>query len=195
MDAFQIKVTLRDVRPPLWRRFVVPAAISLKSLHDVVQIAMGWLDCHLYSFESGGRRFIDPERMDDPWGEWSDVRETTLASLGPKAGSRIKYSYDFGDGWEHDLLVESVVQRGEVDALPVCVKGRRECPPEDCGGPFGYAQLLAGMEDPDGADPELLEWIPDDFDPAAFDLDEVNCALRVEFPATGGGVLPFLDPQ
>jgi hypothetical protein len=137
---------------------------------------MGWSNCHLYSFAWKGLQYLDPTLVEEPFGDWRDVRSVRLADVGLKEGSRLRYLYDFGDGWEHVLAVESVDPVGEDAVLPRCLKGRRACPPEDCGGPPGYAHVVETLRD--GSDPELLQWLPPDFDPERFDLDEVNEILR-----------------
>ena len=178
MRALRIAATLCDVMPPIWRRLLVAEESSLEDLHETLQIAMGWLNCHLYSFEMDGRTYLDPELVVDPYGDWQDAREMLLSDLDLEEGTRFRYTYDFGDGWEHVLLVEAVQSSSGSEALPVCLEGRRACPPEDCGGAWSYARLTKAVAEPDGVDPELLEWIPDGFDPARFDLAQVNELLR-----------------
>ncbi len=177
--VFQIKVSLRDIRPPIWRRILVDGETNLHALHGILQEVMGWADCHLYAFEVGGKQYIDPETLEDPFGDWADARSITLAGCRRKKNTRFRYMYDFGDGWEHDLLIEDVLPADPSTSHPICVKGRRACPPEDCGGPWGYAGVLDAVrapEDPSNAD--LVEWLPDEFDPEAFDLELINARLR-----------------
>lgn len=168
--TFRIKVTLQDVRPPVWRRLLVPADIALPTLHEVLQEAMGWTDSHLHMFVAGDRCFA-PHGDREAIGE--DSREVRLVDLAPGQGARLLYEYDFGDGWTHDILVESVVD--EPCARVRCIKGRRRCPPEDCGGPWGYGQLLAARVDPGHERHEqLAAWVGSDFDPEEFDAATVN---------------------
>jgi hypothetical protein len=153
-DVLQLKIVLRGVsKPPVWRRVQVRADATFAALHDVIQAAFGWTDTHLHSFEYEGVRIgvPDPEWEDD----CADETETTLAEvlLGPK--DRIRYTYDFGDDWEHDIVLEKVAEPNADDRRPVLITGKGACPPEDCGGPWGYAEL----KDAGG------------FDPAAFDLE------------------------
>ena len=167
--ALELKVSLRDVEPRVWRRIVIPASISLRDLHEVLQAAMGWDDAHLYLFAIGAVDFGDVEDMD----ELGDVR-TQLADL-VAPGVTFRYDYDFGDGWEHDVRV----LRTTVTDGPHCLDGARACPPEDCGGPQGYAHLLEVLADPGHPDhDELDEWIGRPVDPEAFDLHAVDAALR-----------------
>lgn len=179
--VFQVKITLADVAdPPVWRRVLVPAGIRLDQLHRVVQAAMGWEDYHLHVFSDadGAGRYGVP----DPELGFSDERTATLGDLVGGAGGRARYSYDFGDDWEHDLVVEQVLAAEPGVAYPVCVAGEGACPPEDCGGAWGYQHLREVLADP--ADPEheeLLAWLGlakgADFDPHGFDLEQANRAL------------------
>lgn len=172
--TFQIKVTLRDVKPPVWRRLIVPSDISLPALHGVLQAAMGWYDCHLHLFRVGHRAFAPP-------GDWEpvgqDSRGVSLADLAPGKGKRVIYEYDFGDDWCHDILVEDVINGACTSAR--CLKGRRRCPPEDCGGPWGYAQLREALADPaHERHDELSEWLSGDFDPEEFDVIYTDAVVR-----------------
>lgn len=175
-EIYQLKVTLRGARPPIWRRLLVPASTKLSKLHDVLQIAMGWTDSHLHMFRVGGVDYGVPS--EDDWNELIDERTATLADVLPRAKSKLIYEYDFGDGWEHEVLVEKALDAEPGATYPVCVAGRRACPPEDCGGVWGYADFLDAVKNP--AHPEhdeMLEWIGGDFDPDRFDPDRVTQAL------------------
>lgn len=172
----QIKVTLRRVRPPVWRRLVVPASITLHRLHTVLQEAVGWTDSHLHAFEAGGVRYAVPDPED--WEPVRDERRTRLSTVLREPGDQLRYEYDFGDGWEHDVVLEEVVAPAMAGEPAVrCLAGRRACPPEDCGGPSGYTQVLDALAHPDDpAHADLLSWLGP-FDPAAFDRDEVDRRL------------------
>lgn len=169
----QIKVSLRRVKPPIWRRLVVPASLTLDRLHTVLQQAMGWTDSHLHAFEADGVRYAVPDP--DDWVPVRDERRTKLSTVLREPGDRLRYEYDFGEGWEHDVVVEEVVAPAPAGEPAVrCLAGRRACPPEDCGGPWGYADVLDALAQPD--DPEhadRLAWLGP-YDPAAFDRDEVD---------------------
>ena len=173
---FELKIELREVRPAVLRRVQVPGEITLAGLHQVVQVAMGWTDSHLHEFEVDGARYGLP---DPDWddGEVADEAKATLSRLVGQ-GDRVDYVYDFGDGWTHRLTVEKVLAPQPGVSYPRCVSGRRACPPEDVGGPWGYDGFLEAMADP--AHPEhehYRQWIRGPFDPTAFDLDAVNAAL------------------
>lgn len=174
--VYQLKVGLRDVKPPIWRRLQVVGGVTLAELHGIIQVAMGWTDSHLHAFDVAGISYGEPSP--DPWNDMQDERRVRLSQLQLAAGSRFGYSYDFGDDWHHDLLVEQIGAPESGVAYPRCVGGRRACPPEDCGGPWGYTELLAVVADPDHEDhDERLEWIGGEFDPADFDHQEVNLLL------------------
>lgn len=173
--TFQIKVTLRDVKPPVWRRLTVPSDISLPALHGVLQSALGWGNCHLHLFRVRDRVFAPRCDEFDSIGE--DSRDVALEQIAPRKGSRVVYEYDFGDGWSHDIVVEDIVD-GQCSSVR-CLKGRRRCPPEDCGGPWGYAELCEALADPTHQrHHELREWVPDGFDPEEFDVVDTDAIVR-----------------
>jgi hypothetical protein len=175
----QVKVILAGVAdPPVWRRLLVPAAIRLDRFHRVLQVAMGWEDCHLHAFTDGRIRYGRP----DPELRLRDERKATVADLLPRKGGRARYTYDFGDDWEHELVVEERLAAEAGTIYPVCVAGEGACPPEDCGGPWGYEHLREVLADPTSDEHEdMLAWLGldkgTDFDPHRFDLSEVNRAL------------------
>jgi hypothetical protein len=173
--VLQVRITLLGVGDPLvWRQVLVPAAYPLSRVHRVVQAAMGWEDCHLHAFRIGKTTYgPDP---DDELG-WADETTTRLADVA-RVRTRISYDYDFGDGWEHELVVEarSVAEAGRV--YPACIAGEGACPPEDSGGVYGFAELKEVMAGPSSDErAEMLEWLEDDYDPARFDLAAASVAV------------------
>jgi hypothetical protein len=145
MGIYQLKVTLQGIRPPIWRRFQVPGQIAFDRLHLVLQAVMGWNGGHLYAFEVGGRRIGEP---DDSWGDsLEDSRRVTLSTVAKRKGDRLVYTYDFGDDWRHHLLVEKTDCLDADEHRVTCLAGRRACPPEDCGGVWGYCDLLSALAD------------------------------------------------
>jgi hypothetical protein len=176
--AFQVKVTLLDIEPPIWRRVIVDGRRTLDHLHDVIQCAFGWSDHHLHEFEIGSTRYALPD-PDDDWDEPpQDERRTRLDAVAGE-GSSFRYTYDFGDGWDHEITVEGLLAADTTPALPSCIDGGRACPPEDCGGTWGYRELLEILAHP--AHPEhdeRREWIGRPFDPEAFDPSEFEDNLR-----------------
>lgn len=171
----QIKVALRYVNPPVWRRIEVPGDIKLGKLHRILQVAMGWGDSHLHAFRIGKTVYgiPDPDFPDDMQNE-RNVRLDSVAAQ----GDTIIYEYDFGDGWLHELRIEKTLPSDPSVHYPRCTAGERACPPEDCGGPPGYEHLLEVLRDPKHeAHEEMREWIGGDFDPEAFDLETANREL------------------
>jgi hypothetical protein len=176
--VYQLKINLNEIQPSIWRRIQVPAEISLFKLHFILQLAMGWTNSHLHEYQIEGRVYGDPDN--DEFGEFDiqDERDYQLQQVLPDAGVEFSYLYDFGDSWQHELLVEKIVPPGEAK-YPVCLAGERACPPEDVGGVWGYEGFLQAIRDPDHPEHEdYLEWIGGEFDPEAFDLEAVNAALR-----------------
>jgi len=176
--VFQIKVGLRDAKPPIWRRLEVPADVSLARLHAVIQTAFGWNDSHLHVFETPYGEF---GVADAELGHRAESK-VTLEQVASGAQSKICYTYDFGDAWEHDILVEKVVDRDMSVSYPRCTGGRRAAPPEDCGGVWGYADLVEVLSDPDHPEHQVvLEWlgleVAGDFDTTSFDAEVVNREL------------------
>jgi Plasmid pRiA4b ORF-3-like protein len=173
-----LKVTLRGTRPPIWRRLLVPGTITLRGLHQAIQAAMGWHDHHLHLFDIDGREYGDPHTVDDV----ADENRLTLNGLLKSGVARFAYTYDFGDNWEHTIAFEKSEVAAEGVSYPVCVAGKRNCPPEDCGGPWGYQHLLEVLADPTNPDhAEQSEWVGEEFSPDAFDIDTANAVLNARF--------------
>lgn len=176
-DVLCVRVALRDSGDPsIWRRLRVPADIRLDRFHLVLCAAMGWQDSHLHVFERGTERYGFP----DPDLDIRDDREVTLSALLVRPGDRSDYEYDFGDSWQHDIVLEAV-EGGNHDG-PCCIEGAGRCPPEDVGGIPGYEDLRRVLAAPDEAGhAEALEWLglehARDFDPAAFDVERANDAV------------------
>ncbi|ESU31858.1 hypothetical protein G3A_14385 [Bacillus sp. 17376] len=181
--TYQLKVSLKGARPPIWRRILVPANIKFHKLHEIIQAAMGWENYHLYSFEiddtlievpeSGEFGFFLPSFRDK-----EDSKKERLDNWVDGEKFKFIYTYDFGDNWEHTILVEKIEESPEKLEHPVCLTGKRACPPEDCGGIYMYRSLVTGDEQLHGEyEEELLEFY-DDFDPEEFDLEKVNTRLK-----------------
>lgn len=173
---YQIKVTLNGIRPPVWRRLLVPGSFSLKDLHGVLQVAIGWTDSHLHQFVARGTFYGPP---DPEFGmERRNEARVRLDEVLRTKNDGMTYEYDFGDGWEHKIILEKVLANAEQDGAPSCVAGARACPPEDCGGVWGYANLLNIISDRSHPEhEEMLEWLGDRFEPERFDISETNRAL------------------
>lgn len=177
--VYQLKVTLLGVRPPIWRRLRIWGDSTLLDLHDAIQAAMGWTDSHLHEFLIGETRYGDPDLEDEWAADVRDESETRLSEVLGGEGTRFRYVYDFGDDWQHQILVEKILPPDPELFSPVCIAGRRACPPEDVGGVPGFQRFLQAMADP--AHPEhdeYLTWFGGEFDPEEFDRQVVNEALR-----------------
>ena len=174
-----LRITLLDVEPAVWRRLQVDSSLTLERLHTVLQKAMGWQNAHLYEFEVRGRRYGVPE-PEEPHYEVEPVWKITLREAAPAAEASFRYVYDLGDGWTHEILVERIETADKPLRRPVCLAGERCCPPEDCGGPGGYQELLEAIRDSQHPDhDDMLRWVGRGFDPQAFDLAVVNRKLRL----------------
>lgn len=184
-QIYQIKVTLKDFKPSIWRRIQVRSDTTLGELHAIIQMAMGWSNSHLHHFILGKRpnlRFIGFVGQDD----WDDMMEEenedeiVINEALPAEKAKIIYEYDFGDSWEHEVVLEKIVKAEAGVFYPRCVGGENACPPEDVGGVWGYADFLEAINDPDHEQhEEMLEWVGEEFDPQEFDLDLVNKQLKV----------------
>lgn len=173
-SVYQLRVTLIGSTPPIRRTILAPGSITLKRLHMVLQKAMGWTTSHLHLFEVGKNQYGDPNP------EWPDVQDHRSVRLyqAAKQGGRFIYEYDMGDGWRHEVVAERAYADKTFTGAPICLAGERACPPEDCGGIGGYAELLETLGD--RRHPEhrrMKEWMGDPFDPEAFDLAETNRRL------------------
>lgn len=172
--SYTVKIEINHTQPPVWRRLKVPGSLTLAEFHIVIQTAFGWTNSHLHDFRVGEKRYSDPRTMDG-----ADELDENRFSLDGVLGAKLKkliYTYDFGDGWQHAITVEKRDPASAEDSTPVCLAGERACPPEDCGGPFGYEDLLMAAKKPKSKRyKELNEWLDLDlFDPEEFDLAQTN---------------------
>lgn len=172
----QLRVTLLDVEPPVWRRLIVPGLMRLDWLAFTIIEAMGWKNSHLHLFRIGDTVY----GMDDEDAPEDEIDEATVNVATALDGvERFFFDYDFGDGWEHEVVVESYRADTISVKTPVCVDGARACPPEDCGGPGGYADLLGVLADPTHErHEEMTQWLGRPFDPEAFDLAIANASIQ-----------------
>ncbi len=182
MSTYQLKVTLRGSKPAIWRRLLVPGNLNLERLHRVIQDAMGWDDSHLHSFDVGGVEYGAADS--EGWGrEIASEKQHTLEHLlGEK--DKFEYVYDFGDNWVHQIVVEKVM----ADGLPAprCIAGARACPPEDCGGISGYAELVAALlDEKHPRHEELTERVQEDWSPERFDLESADKLVAKHQPQPG----------
>ncbi len=164
---YRLKVTLRGSRPPIWRRFVVPSDITLEQFHYALQAVMGWTNSHMHQFEAGGILY----RPSSPKYDAEDESRTILARVLRRPKESMRYEYDFGDSWLHDIVLEAVLPGEPQGIYPRIEAGRRACPPEDVGGIYGYERFLEALRDPTHPEHEdVREWIGEEFDPEAFSV-------------------------
>ncbi len=178
--GYIFRIDLLRTKPPIWRRVAVPAATDLGQLHDITQIAMGWYDCHLHAFQDGPQRYEPPQPDDFGWPSFGpepiDERKVLIDQIFTRPKKTLHYEYDFGDGWEHSIKFEKRAD-GPIPR-PQLLKGKGACPPEDCGGIWGYYNLIEALADPKHPEHEdLKEWVGDTFDPDHFDIEDLDAAL------------------
>ena len=185
---YALEITLVGVKPRVWRRVRVPGDANLGWLHAVIQVAMGWTNSHLHQFTVGKGIYSEPSfDLDDFDGpKLLDENKTTLMEVAPRNKAAFRYEYDFGDSWMHRIRVERILEPDPAGPFAKCLDGARACPPEDCGGIGGYADLLEIIKDPSHDQHEtLMEWLCGEFDPEAFDIEKVNTYLRkLKWPRT-----------
>lgn len=177
-NTIQLKIALKFMRPPIWRRVILPDNYTLGNLHEVIQIVMGWHNGHMHRFEIDGVGYTSAQSADKMG--WADERALFLSEVLKKPKQKFWYEYDFGDSWIHEITVEKIFPVESAHPGAICLAGRRACPPEDCGSYPGYEMLLEALNAPVKTDEqkELLEWIGEDYDPDFFDLDAVNGWLK-----------------
>jgi len=175
-DWYQIKISLNHIEPNIWRRFVVGSNIELPDLHKVIQTVMGWTNSHLHQFVINGKFYSKPD--EESFLQCVDYRDVKLSQVLSEEGQSIIYEYDFGDGWEHEIALEKMLY-DHSQKYPYCLAGKRHCPPEDCGGPWGYEDLLKVISDPNHSEyNEMIDWLSDNFDPEFIDIDQINEMLK-----------------
>lgn len=179
-SVYQLKVSLKEISPTIWRRFQVTDDITLLKLHRILQVLMGWEDYHLHVFEIGGVDYSMPypDEVDLDEMDMISEKRVKLSQLHLAEKSRFLYEYDLGDSWIHEILVEKILPPDPKVKYPVCIAGERSAPPEDCGGVWGYEEFVEAICDPDHPEhEEYLDWVGGDFDPEKFDLEAINLEL------------------
>ncbi|MBN1666412.1 MAG: plasmid pRiA4b ORF-3 family protein [Anaerolineales bacterium] len=177
--VYQLKISLDEIQPTIWRRIQVPADTSLFQLHFILQLTMGWTNSHLHEYQIDGHTYGDPDN--DEFNEFDirDERDYQLQQVLPTTGLEFSYLYDFGDSWQHTLLLEAVLDVDDAPPSPACLDGARACPPEDVGGIYGYEEFLTAISDPDHPEHEdYLMWAGKKTDPEAFDREAVDRTIK-----------------
>ena len=182
---FQFKITLMESEPPIWRRIQVKDC-TLDKLHEHIQTAMGWTNSHLHEFDINGQRHGNPELLDDGFEGFECVDSTTtmISDIVPKGnkGFDFKYEYDFGDGWEHEVVFEGYLPVEKGKKYPLCLEGEEACPPEDVGGVWGYAEMLEALADPKHERHEEYTQWAGTFRREDFDAEKATKAMRRGLP-------------
>lgn len=180
-STYQIKISLRSMKPKIWRRILIPSDMKLSDFHKVIQTTMGWTNSHLHQFIKDNTYYLLRMKDDEFWDDIDNVdyRKMKVSDLLAFEKEKIIYEYDFGDSWYHDIVLEEILPFNKEQPLPLCIKGKMNCPPEDCGGVWGYMQMLEILSQPDHQEyKSYLGWLGDKFDPEYFDQDEINAMLR-----------------
>src|SRR5271166_3502901 len=165
-NIYQIKVTLLGTKPPIWRRLLVPSTLTLARLHDVLQTTMGWAGGHMHEFRTADRHFGIPDPGDRSMGmpHVENERGVKLSKMLWRPGAKLIYTYDFGDNWEHAIVLEKQLPPLPDASYPICIDGKLACPPDDCGGIPGYYELVDAFADPEHErHEELRDWLGYDF--------------------------------
>jgi hypothetical protein len=195
----QVKITIADIEPAIWRRLLLPKELNFAQLHEIIQAAFSWTDSHLHQFNVGGLVVGAPEFDEDGLNdhqifEASEIflRDLDLYHL---PDPTILYECDFGDSWRHWIAFETSVERVAGQKYPLIVGGARAGPPEDCGGPHGYDDFLEAWRDPDHEENRAMRrWAPRGFDPEAFDRDKTQKAVLSALRRCRGGYRFRLEP-
>lgn len=176
-SIYQLKIVLRDTKPPMWRRIEMPGSTRLDHLHLMIQAAMGWYNCHLHSFTIGEATYgMYDDELDV---DYEDEREYRFHDVVGGENIKFTYTYDFGDNWEHDVLVEKIAPPSAGVMYPRCTDGARACPPEDVGSTCGYAEFLKAIRSPKHEEHDsFLEWVGGKFDSGAFDVGEADGSVK-----------------
>jgi len=187
---YQLKVELPPIDPPIWRRLLVRGDMNLGLLHAVIQVAMGWTNSHLHHFLIGNERYTNPvfeENLDAGEEPDRDESKATLMTVAPRTKARFVYEYDFGDSWQHLITVEKILEPdASFQGFAKCLAGARACPPEDCGGAWGYTDLLKIIKNRKHKEHKsMMEWLGGEFDAEAFDIEKINKHLqKLKWPRT-----------
>ena len=177
--VYQIQIALKGFKPKIWRRVLIPPDMLLPDFHYLIQAVMGWTNSHLHQFNHYGTFYSEPQEEGWDTMDTEDYSGIRVSDLLEEEKDSLIYEYDFGDGWEHQIVLEKILPETGETQLPICLKGKMNYPPEDSGGVWVYAEMPEILKDPDHEEyEEYMEWLGDDIDPEYFDVDEVNQLLR-----------------
>jgi len=179
--TYQIQISLRGSKPRIWRRVLISSDLLLPDFHTIIQITMGWTNSHLHQFIKNRIFYSERVAEDDFWDNMSNVdySKIKISDLLKKEKDKIIYEYDFGDSWEHDIILEKIKDSGLKKIISTCLTGKNNCPPEDCGGIWEYSDMLEILKHPNNERyEEYVEWLGEEFDPKYFDKNKINEMLR-----------------
>ncbi|NCS89298.1 MAG: hypothetical protein CO127_05275 [Ignavibacteria bacterium CG_4_9_14_3_um_filter_36_18] len=182
-QIYQIQVALKNFKPKIWRRILVPSNLLLSDFHKIIQTSMGWTNSHLHQFIKDQTYYTVRMKDDDMWEDMNsvDYKKMKIFDLLSVEKGKIIYEYDFGDGWEHEIILEKILPVDKKLKYPICLAGKMNCPPEDCGGVWGYAEMIEILKQPKHKEYEnIIEWLGDELDPEYFDKEEVNEYLQTK---------------
>ena len=182
-QIYQIQVALKNFKPKIWRRILVPSNLLLSDFHKIIQTSMGWTNSHLHQFIKDQTYYTVRMKDDDMWEDMNSVayKKMKIFDLLSVEKGKIIYEYDFGDGWEHEIILEKILPVDKKLKYPICLAGKMNCPPEDCGGVWGYAEMIEILKQPKHKEYEnIIEWLGDELDPEYFDKEEVNEYLQTK---------------
>lgn len=191
-QILKFKITLEEIEPPIWRRFLVEDSISFESLHYIIQIIMGWTNSHMHNFQVDEKKYVEMDTkeffsIDSMWSaireddkaEKLSEKETKLSDIITEEGKWFLYTYDFGDNWVHIIELEKIMSKQARKKYPICIEGERACPPEDCGSVPGYENLLEILKNKKHPEyKEMKEWVGKKYDPESFSVEKVNKNLK-----------------
>jgi len=180
---YQVQIALKGSKPKIWRRLLIESDLRLSDFHIIIQVAMGWTNSHFHQFVKNGINFRVKYPDDDFWDEHEDVdyKKTKVSALLKKEKDKLVYEYDFGDSWDHDIILEKILPKDDNAFYPICLAGKMKCPPEDCGGISGFEDMLEILKDPSHEEyEEYIVWTGGGFDPKEFDKEALNETLKKE---------------
>ena len=175
--TYQIHISLKGSKPKIWRRILVPSDLLLYDFHDIIQITMGWSDSHLFQFKKNKTYYAADVEEEEFWGNIKivDCEGIKISDLLKKEKDKIIYEYDFGDSWIHDIVLEKITDNIPNKKIPICLAGKNNCPPEDCGGIWAYNEMIKVLSNPEHEEyEEYIEWFGEEFDPEYFNKKEIN---------------------
>lgn len=172
-NIYKLKITLDYIDPPIWREILIDSETLLPDLSKIIQTVMGWYNTHLHHFRIDDEIYSLPD--EESLSDEIDYSDISIGSLITAEKQKLYYDYDFGSGWEHIIVVEKILAYDTKEILPFCIDGKRNCPPEDCGGPAGYEKILEKLKSPENDDyMDLIDWLGEEYDPEAFEIDAIN---------------------